>query len=95
MTSMPKVVIHTDDRFGNLGPAAGRHSGSRRASQRDKGGETLTTNNHGTDGDGGANVEAIVNMSSSIPTRIICGGITQWIKKWKVNGWHARQKARG
>jgi ribonuclease HI len=97
MTSLPKVVIHTDGACsGNPGPGgwgAILESGAHR--KEIKGGETLTTNNRM---ELTAAIEALEALKQ--PSHIelytdsnyLRGGITQWIKKWKVNGWRTSDK---
>jgi ribonuclease HI len=97
MASLPKVVIHTDGACsGNPGPGgwgAILESGTHR--KEIKGGETLTTNNRM---ELIAAIEALEALKQ--PTHIelytdsnyLRGGITQWIKKWKVNGWRTSDK---
>jgi ribonuclease HI len=97
MTSLPKVVIHTDGACsGNPGPGgwgAILESGAHR--KEIKGGETLTTNNRM---ELTAAIEALETLKQ--PSHIelytdsnyLRGGITQWIKKWKVNGWRTSDK---
>lgn len=97
MASMPKVVIHTDGACsGNPGPGgwgAILESGTHR--KEIKGGEMLTTNNRM---ELTAAIEALEALKQ--PTHIelytdsnyLRGGITQWIKKWKVNGWRTSDK---
>jgi ribonuclease HI len=97
MASTPKVVIHTDGACsGNPGPGgwgAILESGSHR--KEIKGGETLTTNNRM---ELTAAIEALEALKQ--PSHIelytdsnyLRGGITQWIKKWKVNGWRTSDR---
>jgi ribonuclease HI len=97
MTSLPKVVIHTDGACsGNPGPGgwgAILESGSHR--KEIKGGETLTTNNRM---ELTAAIEAleVLKQPSHVElytdSNYLPGGITQWIKKWKVNGWRTSDK---
>jgi ribonuclease HI len=97
MTSLPKVVIHTDGACsGNPGPGgwgAILESGSHR--KEIKGGETLTTNNRM---ELTAAIEAleVLKQPSHVElytdSNYLRGGITQWIKKWKVNGWRTSDK---
>ena len=91
MTSMPKVVIHTDGACsGNPGPGgwgAIFESGGHR--KEIKGGETQTTNNRM---ELTAAIEALEALKQPSHVELytdsnyLRGGITQWIKKWKVNG---------
>lgn len=97
MTSLPKVVIHTDGACsGNPGPGgwgAILESGSHR--KEIKGGETLTTNNRM---ELTAAIEALEALKQPSHVELytdsnyLRGGITQWIKKWKVNGWRTSDK---
>jgi ribonuclease HI len=97
MAEMPKVVIHTDGACsGNPGPGgwgAILESGAHR--KEIKGGETLTTNNRM---ELTAAIEAleVLKQPSHVElytdSNYLRGGITQWIKKWKVNGWQTSDK---
>jgi len=97
MASLPKVVIHTDGACsGNPGPGgwgAILESGTHR--KEIKGGETLTTNNRM---ELIAAIEAIEALKQPSHVELytdsnyLRGGITQWIKKWKVNGWRKSDK---
>jgi ribonuclease HI len=97
MTSMPKVVIHTDGACsGNPGPGgwgAILESGAHR--KEIKGGETQTTNNRM---ELTAAIEALEALKQPSHVELytdsnyLRGGITQWIKKWKVNGWRTSDK---
>jgi ribonuclease HI len=97
MASLPKVVIHTDGACsGNPGPGgwgAILESGTHR--KEIKGGETLTTNNRM---ELIAAIEALEALKQSSHVELytdsnyLRGGITQWIKKWKVNGWRTSDK---
>jgi ribonuclease HI len=97
MTESPKVVIHTDGACsGNPGPGgwgAILEAGSHR--KEIKGGERLTTNNRM---ELTAAIEAleVLKQPSEIQlytdSTYLRGGITQWIKKWKVNGWRTADK---
>ena len=97
MTSMPKVVIHTDGACsGNPGPGgwgAILESGAHR--KEIKGGETLTTNNRM---ELTAAIEALETLKQPshvalyTDSNYLRGGITQWIKKWKVNGWRTADR---
>jgi len=97
MTGMPKVVIHTDGACsGNPGPGgwgAILEAGSHR--KEIKGGETLTTNNRM---ELTAAIEALEALKQPSQVELytdsnyLRGGITQWIKKWKVNGWRTSDK---
>ena len=97
MTSMPKVVIHTDGACsGNPGPGgwgAILEASSHR--KEIKGGETLTTNNRM---ELTAAIEALEALKQPSEVQLytdsnyLRGGITQWIKKWKVNGWRTADK---
>jgi ribonuclease HI len=97
MTSLPKVVIHTDGACsGNPGPGgwgAILESGAHR--KEIKGGETLTTNNRM---ELTAAIEALEALKQPSHVELytdsnyLRGGITQWIKKWKVNGWRTSDK---
>ena len=97
MTSMPKVVIHTDGACsGNPGPGgwgAILESGTHR--KEIKGGETQTTNNRM---ELTAAIEALEALKQPSHVELytdsnyLRGGITQWIKKWKVNGWRTSDK---
>ena len=97
MTSMPKVVIHTDGACsGNPGPGgwgAILESGGHR--KEIKGGETQTTNNRM---ELTAAIEALEALKQPSHVELytdsnyLRGGITQWIKKWKVNGWRTSDK---
>ena len=97
MTSMPKVVIHTDGACsGNPGPGgwgAILESGAHR--KEIKGGETLTTNNRM---ELTAAIEALETLKQPSHVELytdsnyLRGGITQWIKKWKVNGWRTADR---
>jgi len=94
---MPKVVIHTDGACsGNPGPGgwgAILEAGSHR--KEIKGGETLTTNNRM---ELTAAIEALEALKQPSQVELytdsnyLRGGITQWIKKWKVNGWRTSDK---
>jgi len=97
MTSLPKVVIHTDGACsGNPGPGgwgAILESGAHR--KEIKGGETLSTNNRM---ELTAAIEALEALKQPSHVELFTdsnylrGGITQWIKKWKVNGWRTSDK---
>jgi ribonuclease HI len=97
MTPSPKVVIHTDGACsGNPGPGgwgAILEAGSHR--KEIKGGETLTTNNRM---ELTAAIEALEALKQPSEVQLytdsnyLRGGITQWIKKWKVNGWRTAGK---
>ena len=97
MASLPNVVIHTDGACsGNPGPGgwgAILESGTHR--KEIKGGETLTTNNRM---ELIAAIEAIEALKQPSHVELytdsnyLRGGITQWIKKWKVNGWRKSDK---
>jgi ribonuclease HI len=97
MASMPKVVIHTDGACsGNPGPGgwgAILESGDHR--KEIKGGETQTTNNRM---ELTAAIEALEALKQPSHVELytdsnyLRGGITQWIKKWKVNGWRTSDK---
>jgi len=97
MASMPKVVIHTDGACsGNPGPGgwgAILESGDHR--KEIKGGETQTTNNRM---ELTAAIEALKALKQPSHVELytdsnyLRGGITQWIKKWKVNGWRTSDK---
>ena len=97
MTQSPKVVIHTDGACsGNPGPGgwgAILEASSHR--KEIKGGETLTTNNRM---ELTAAIEALEALKQPSEVQLytdsnyLRGGITQWIKKWKVNGWRTADK---
>jgi ribonuclease HI len=97
MASMPKVVIHTDGACsGNPGPGgwgAILESGDHR--KEIKGGETQTTNNRMELTAAIKALEALKQPSHVelyTDSNYLRGGITQWIKKWKVNGWRTSDK---
>ena len=97
MVSLPKVVIHTDGACsGNPGPGgwgAILESGTHR--KEIKGGETLTTNNRMELIAAIKALEALKQPSHVelyTDSNYLRGGITQWIKKWKVNGWRKSDK---
>ena len=97
MAEMPKVVIHTDGACsGNPGPGgwgAILESGEHR--KEIKGGEVQTTNNRM---ELTAAIEALEALKQPSHVELytdsnyLRGGITQWIKKWKVNGWRTSDK---
>jgi ribonuclease HI len=97
MTQSHKVVIHTDGACsGNPGPGgwgAILEAGSHR--KEIKGGETLTTNNRM---ELTAAIEALETLKQPSEVELytdsnyLRGGITQWIKKWKVNGWRTADR---
>ena len=97
MASMPKVVIHTDGACsGNPGPGgwgAILEAGTHR--KEIKGGESLTTNNRM---ELTAAIEALEALKQPSHVELytdsnyLRGGMTQWIKKWKVNGWRTSDK---
>ncbi len=97
MAERTKVVIHTDGACsGNPGPGgwgAILEAGSHR--KEIKGGEALTTNNRM---ELTAAIEALeaLKMPSDVDiytdSNYLRGGITGWIKKWKVNGWRTSDK---
>ena len=97
MPGMPKVVIHTDGACsGNPGPGgwgAILESGAHR--KEIKGGEPSTTNNRM---ELTAAIEALDALKQPSEVELytdsnyLRGGITQWIKKWKVNGWRTSDR---
>ena len=92
MAELPKVVIHTDGACsGNPGPGgwgAILEAGSHR--KEIKGGETETTNNRM---EMTAAIEALDALKGPSDVDLFTdssylrGGITNWIKGWKKNGW--------
>ncbi len=92
MAELPKVVIHTDGACsGNPGPGgwgAILEAGSHR--KEIKGGETETTNNRM---EMTAAIEALEALKGPSDVDLFTdssylrGGITNWIKGWKKNGW--------
>ena len=92
MAELPKVVIHTDGACsGNPGPGgwgAILEAGSNR--KEIKGGETETTNNRM---EMTAAIEALEALKGPSDVDLFTdssylrGGITNWIKGWKKNGW--------
>jgi ribonuclease HI len=97
MGGAPKVVIHTDGACsGNPGPGgwgAILESGGHR--KEIKGGEAMTTNNRM---ELTAAIEALEALKQPSEVELytdsnyLRGGITGWIKKWKVNGWRTSDK---
>jgi ribonuclease HI len=97
MAERPRVVIHTDGACsGNPGPGgwgAILEAGAHR--KEIKGGEALTTNNRM---ELTAAIEALEALKAPSDVDIytdsnyLRGGITGWIKKWKVNGWRTSDK---
>jgi ribonuclease HI len=97
MASMPKVVIHTDGACsGNPGPGgwgAILESGGHR--KEIKGGAAMSTNNRM---ELTAAIEALEALKQPSEVELytdsnyLRGGITGWIKKWKVNGWRTSDK---
>jgi ribonuclease HI len=92
LAELPKVVIHTDGACsGNPGPGgwgAILEAGSHR--REIKGGETETTNNRM---EMTAAIEALDALKGPSDVDLFTdssylrGGITNWIKGWKKNGW--------
>jgi ribonuclease HI len=92
LAELPKVVIHTDGACsGNPGPGgwgAILEAGSHR--KEIKGGETETTNNRM---EMTAAIEALEALKGPSDVDLFTdssylrGGITNWIKGWKKNGW--------
>lgn len=92
MAELPKVVIHTDGACsGNPGPGgwgAILEAGSHR--KEIKGGDTETTNNRM---EMTAAIEALEALKGPSDVDLFTdssylrGGITNWIKGWKKNGW--------
>jgi ribonuclease HI len=97
MAAMPKVVIYTDGACsGNPGPGgwgAILESGEHR--KEIKGGEASTTNNRM---ELTAAIEALQALKQPSEVELytdsnyLRGGITSWIKKWKLNGWRTSDK---
>ncbi len=97
MGELRKVVIHSDGACsGNPGPGgwgAILDSGSDRTEI--KGGEALTTNNRM---ELTAAIEALEALKSPsevdlyTDSNYLRGGITEWIKGWKKNGWRTSDR---
>ncbi len=89
---LPHVTIHTDGACsGNLGPggfgAILAHDGREREL---KGGEPMTTNNRMELMAAIAALEALkrpCRVDLYTDSQYLRGGITEWIKQWKRNGW--------
>ncbi|MHA1516992.1 MAG: ribonuclease HI [Alphaproteobacteria bacterium] len=97
MVERPKVVIHTDGACsGNPGPGgwgAILESGPHR--REIKGGEPETTNNRMELTAAIMALEALKSPSDVdlyTDSNYLRGGITSWIKSWKLNGWRTADK---
>ncbi len=95
--SAPAVVVFTDGACsGNPGPGGWGAVLSYRGRTRELcGGEPLTTNNRM---ELMAAIQALEALKRPVPVRVhtdstyLKGGITQWIERWKANGWRTSRK---
>ncbi len=95
--SAPAVVVFTDGACsGNPGPGGWGAVLSYRGRTRELcGGEPLTTNNRM---ELMAAIQALEALKRPVPVRVhtdsayLKGGITQWIERWKANGWRTSRR---